>query len=377
MPAPALRRLLFPGFCILAFLLAGPAPAQLLSLPDGGVNLHSVAGRRVCVTDIGITWNAPGVKGREGKIWGTPVAPWGFEPLGFGSDMPSPWRAGANECTTISFSTDVTINGMALSAGTYAFFVALYPDSCTLIFNRNIREWGAYFYDPSLDVLRVKTVQEKDRSDMVERLVYTFGNQTPASLEVALEWERWRIPFTVAVDADKTTLASIQSQMSGAMGFDPPSLQAAAAWCLQHQVNEEEALHWINSAVNPGLGGVRTFTTLSTKAGLLDRLGRKAEGEQAMTEALAVATPVELHVYGRRLLAQGKTKEAMDIFEMNFKRNKGAWPTHVGLMRGYSATGDLKRALAEAKLALAQAPDEGNRKALEQAISQLTEGKPL
>ena len=58
--------------------------AQMLQLPDGGVNFNCKAGRRVGVTNIEINWNAPGVKGREGQIWGTSVVPNGFTVLGFG-----------------------------------------------------------------------------------------------------------------------------------------------------------------------------------------------------------------------------------------------------------------------------------------------------
>jgi hypothetical protein len=206
---------------ILLTVLCGlTVEAQMLQLPDGGVNHKSIAGRRVGVTDIEIHWSAPGVKGREGNIWGTSVAPYGFSVLGFGSYVASPWRAGANESTTISFSTDVTINGKPLPAGIYGFFIALYPDSCTLIFNRNTAGWGSYFYKSEMDVLRVPTRQQKDLKESNERLDYTFSNQTDRSVEVALEWEKWRIPFKVEVDLINTTLASIQSQLSGAMGVD-------------------------------------------------------------------------------------------------------------------------------------------------------------
>jgi len=351
--------------------------AQLIRIPNGDVNYKSKTGRRVGVTDIEIKWNSPGVKGREGKIWGTDVAPYGFEVLGFGSDVPSPWRAGADESTTISFSTDVTINGTALPAGEYGFFIAVYPDSCTLIFNQNTKGWGSYFYNSKLDVMRVGTKQQKDAPASVERLTYTFANQKPESVDVVLEWERWKIPFTVKVDLIKTTLVSIQTQLSGDMGFDPPSLEAAAAWCLQNNVNREQALHWINTAVDPSLGGVKTFRALSTKAGLLAKLNRNKEADSIMTAALENANAIEMHGYGRQLLNQGKTKEAMAIFEKNFARHKGAWPTQVGLMRGYSALGNYKKALEHAKLALAQAPDEGNKKALEAAVQKLSEGKPL
>lgn len=359
------------------FIFHSPVSAQLLRLPDGGVNYKCQAGRQVGVTDIYIHWNAPGVKGREGKIWGSNIAPFGFEVLGFGSEKPSPWRAGANESTTISFSTDVNINGQPLAAGTYGFFIALYPDSSTLIFNKNTKGWGSYFYDSTLDVLRVKAIQQKNQEESKERLEYTFNNQTANSVEVALEWEKWRIPFTVTTDLLQTTLASVRSQMSGAMGFDTRSLEAAAAWSLQNNINFEQALTWINSATNPSMGAVKSFSALSVKAGLLEKLNRAKEADSLMIVAMEIATPFDLHGYGRRLLAENKIKEAMKVFDRNFQKQKGAWPTHVGMMRGYSALGDLSNALKHAKLALPQAPDEGNRKALEQAIQTLTSGKAL
>ncbi len=360
-----------------AACLSNECKAQALRLPDGGVNLKSKAGRTVGVTDIEVNWNAPGVKGREGKIWGTDIAPFGFTVLGFGSEVASPWRAGANESTTLSFSTDVTINGRALAAGKYGFFIALYPDSCILIFNKNTEGWGSYFYNSSLDVLRVVTKQQKDRPERMERLAYTFSNHTAESVEIALEWEKWRIPFTVKVDLAQTTLHFIRTQMTGALGFDPPSLEAAADWCLQHQLNTEQALHWINTAVNPALGGIRSFRAVQIKAGLLTQLGKKAEADSLVKTAMENATAIELHGYGRQLLAQGKINEAMEVFQLNFNKNKGAWPTHAGLMRGYSAMGNFSKALEHAQKALAQAPDDQNRKSLEKAIKTLAEGKKL
>ncbi|NOS56220.1 MAG: DUF2911 domain-containing protein [Cyclobacteriaceae bacterium] len=350
---------------------------QQLQLPDDGVNLKRKTGTRVGMTDIEINWNAPAVRGREGAIWGTGIAPYGFTVLGFGSFVESPWRAGANESTTFSFSTDVTINGKPLAAGKYGFFIALYADSCTLVFNKNTAGWGSYFYKSEMDVARIGTRQQKDMKESKERLDFVFSNQTDRAVEVALEWERWRIPFRVETDLTKNTLASIRSQMSGALGFDPPSLEAAAAWCLRNNVNYEEALGWINVAVDPSMGGVKTFNALSTKAGLLGKLNKKEEAEQMMQEALLNANAMEMHVYGRQLLNEKKVKEAMAIFEKNYKKNKGIWPTNGGMMRGYSAMGDLKKALEHAKLALAQAPNPETKKLIEQAIKTLEAGKPL
>lgn len=350
--------------------------SQALRLPQNS-NFKCSAGRKIGVTDIEIRWNAPGVKGREGKIWGTDIAPFGYTVLGYGSNVESPWRAGADECTTLSVSTDVLINGKLLPAGKYALFMALSADSTTLIFNKNTAEWGSYFYDKNLDVMRVSTRQKKNQPSMQERLTYNFGNQTENSIEVSLDWERWSIPFKIEVDLKKTTLAYVQKEMSSELGFDPPSLEAAANWCVNNNVNLEQALNWINSATSPNLGGVNSFRALSTKAKILDKLGKKEDASVSMKLALENATAFELHGYGRQLLNEKKVSEAMVIFEKNYKKNNGSWPTNVGMMRGYSASGDLKKALEHAKMALTQAPDDLNKRTLETAIKTLEEGKAL
>ena len=361
---------------LLAALLPILLQAQALRIPQN-TNYPCSAGRKVGVTAIELHWNAPGVKGREGKIWGTDIAPFGYTVLGYGSTVESPWRAGADECTTISLSTDVTINGQSLAAGNYALFMLLSEDSTTLIFNKNTKAWGAYFYDNTQDVLRVVTRQKKDQPNMQERLDYAFANQTENSVDISLNWERWSIPFTVVVDLKKTILAHIRSEMTTELGFDPPSLEFAAMWCANNDVNLEEALNWINTATSPNMGGSNTFRALSSKAKILEKLGKKDAADAAMKLALDNGSAIELHQYGRQLLSQKKTAEALSVFEKNHTKHKGEWPTNAGMMRGYSAKGDYKKALEFAKLALSQAPDEVNKKSLEAAIKTLSDGKAL
>ena len=111
------------------------AQIPLTVLPSGGNKKASVS-ERVGLTDITIRYDRPGVKGREGKIWGQVVHA-GFINQGFGNSTAAPWRAGANENTTIEFSTDVKIEGQDLPAGKYGFFIAYDPNECTLIFSKN------------------------------------------------------------------------------------------------------------------------------------------------------------------------------------------------------------------------------------------------
>src|SRR5688572_13440459 len=77
---------------------------------QGGLNMPQSSqkagvSQRVGLTDISINYSSPLVKGRV--VWGELV------PFG------EVWRAGANENTTISFSTAVTVEGKNLAAGTY------------------------------------------------------------------------------------------------------------------------------------------------------------------------------------------------------------------------------------------------------------------
>jgi tetratricopeptide (TPR) repeat protein len=139
------------------------------------------------------------------------------------------------------------------------------------------------------------------------------------------------------------------------------------------------ALQWSENAVAlPGVGQAN-FSTLSTKAQILVKLSRTDEAKAVMATALELpgASSIEIHQYGRQLLAQGKKTEAMAVFLKNQKRFGDAWPVHVGLARGYPAMGDYKAALEHAQKALAQAPDALNRNNLAAAIEKLKQGKDM
>lgn len=350
--------------------------AQNLTLPAGGFNQKSGIWQRIGITDVKITWDAPGVKGREGQIFGTTVVHYGFQNLGFGTSQAAPWRAGANECTTFEVSTDVKIDGQLLPKGKYGFFIAVYPDSCTLLFSKNSQAWGSFFYDPADDALRVTVRQQKNLPGSREWLAYTFSDPTENSAVVALEWERWRIPFTVSVDLAGTVIASMRRELQSSTGFIGSNWQYAAQFCLQKETNLEEALTWANNAINPPLG-IESFSTLQLKAQILEKLKRTEESEKIMQAALDKATILEMHGYGRQLISQKKPAKALEVFLANFKKNGDTWPTHVGLARGYSAAGDLQKALEHAKIALPQAPDDLNRKSVEGMIKTLSSGKAL
>lgn len=65
---------------VIAFIIAAfyDVNSQALRLP-GNTNIVCLTGRKVGVTQIEIHYSAPGVKGREGKIYGTNIVPFGYE----------------------------------------------------------------------------------------------------------------------------------------------------------------------------------------------------------------------------------------------------------------------------------------------------------
>ena len=368
-----MKRLAF-GLLLTVFFTTSFAQITLTQLPSGG-NKKAMVAERVGLTDVTIHYDRPAVKGREGKIWGQ-LVPAGFVDPGFGNSKAAPWRAGANENTTIEFSNDVKIEGQPLKKGKYGFFIAFDPNECTLIFSNNASSWGSFYYNEKEDALRVK-VKPMVMNNSVEWLKYEFINQTENAATIALEWEKLMIPFRVETDYVNDQIASFQNELRSDRGFFWLAWEQAAQWCLQHNVNLEQALQWADSASGRSFGGETLFQPKATKAQILDKLGRSAEAAALMKEALPLASMQEMHAYGRSLLAQKKPKEAMEIFQMNYKKNPAQFTTLVGLTRGYSGNGDYKNALKYAEQALPLAPDNNNKNSVAAMIDKLKKGQDV
>lgn len=356
------------------FALTGTSVAQLTSLPDAG-NKRATVSEGIGITDVTIHYNRPHVKGREGHIWGQLVPP-GYVDQGFGTSKAAPWRAGANENTWIEFSTDVMIEGQPLPAGKYGFFVAYDPNECTLIFSKNHTSWGSFFYKPEEDALRVK-VKPVAADKSVEWLKYEFADQTPNSAVVQLQWEKLIIPFKVEVDVVATQLASFRKELRSDKGFTWEGWDQAAAFCAKHKTNLDEALAWTDQAVGPDFGGSQSFQAWSTKAMVLDSLGRSTEAAEVMKKALPYGSLNELYFYARGLTRAKKGKEAFDVFKLNYDKHPDEFLTNAGMARGYSAIGDYKKALPYAQKARTQATGTFNVNTMDTMVKKLQDGKDV
>jgi hypothetical protein len=358
-------------------LLAQPSLSQITSLtvlPNGGNKKASIS-EDIGITAVTIHYNRPGVKGREGKIYGTNVVPYGLNDLGFGTSTQAPWRAGANENTTFEFSTAVKIEGKELPAGKYGFFIVMNENDATIIFSNSSHSWGSFYYDAKDDALRIP-VKPVRLGQSVEWLTFDFEDQTDSSATIALSWEKIKIPFSVEVDYVKTQIESFRNELRYSQGLAPDAWAQAAQFCADHNTDLDEALKWAENAITGSVLGQKTFATYSAKAAVLEKLGRQSEADQVMKDALPLGDMLQIHLYGRQLIGKGNSAEALKIFQLNYGRHPNEFMPLVGLARGYSAAGDYKTALKYAKMALPLSGRPGGQRAVVEAmISKLEAGK--
>ncbi len=352
--------------CLSAVICSIISYAQLLEPANGG-SVKANVSERIGITDVTIHYGRPAVKGREGKIWGDLVYN-GFRNQGFGNGNDAPWRAGANENTTIEFSTDVQIEGLRLAAGKYGFFIAYGPDNCTLIFSSNSTSWGSYFYSDKEDVLRVK-VRPVVQSVSRERLTYEFSNETDSSATISLIWEKLAIPFTVSTRLQQLQLASFERELRGEKGFDPHALVQVAGYMEEHNVTLDKALDYINTASQ----SMPSFDVYMTKAKILEKMNKHHEADSIKQMAMEKGSAIEVHNYARGLLKEKKNQKALNVFEYNYKRYPNTFTTNMGMARGYAALNKNKEALKYAQAALPQSPDDVNKKVVQDLIKKMKE----
>jgi hypothetical protein len=356
--------------------LTGSVYAQL-DLPPSGGNPRATISEEVGITSITIKYSRPDVNKREGKIWGDGnVVTYGFSTQSFITNKnTSPWRAGANENTVITFEHDVKVEGQPLKAGTYSIFMAMGADNVILIFNTQTEAWGSFYYDEKYDALRV-IVKPVALDKSVEYLKYEFIEHKEKYCVIAMQWEKLSVPFKVEVDVDNIVLERLRNELNSRKGFVPALILTATQYCFNKNINLDEALVWSKRAID-GQGGQKTYITLRNLATAYEKLNRIPDADSTMNEALLIATANQYTAYGRTLVTQKRAEKAMEVFTASQKRYGDVYGVNNGLMSGYSAKSDFKKAVMYAEKALAQAPNEVAKKQMEGYILKLKDGKDI
>ena len=358
---------------ILAILFSATGSSQI-TLPADANKKASVS-EDIGITTVKVSYSRPQVKGREGKIWGSLVH-YGFADLHYGTSKAAPWRAGANENTTIEFSSEVSIEGKPLQAGKYGFFIAMGAEKATLVFSKFNTAWGSFYYDSTDDALRVEVPVQK-LNESVERLKYEFSDQTENSAVLSLQWEKAKVPFNISVDLHKVQIESFRKEFNSGMFYRFwQNMHAAADYCLVNNINLKEGLSWADRSVNTFFGEAN-FLTLSTYAGLMEKFDRKKEADSLMKKALPMATSLQLLMYGSNLNKMKKHQEAFKIFKINYDKSPKENYANLGMVMGHYFLGNKKEAIQSAENAKAITTDANWRNYFDSLISDMNAGKEV
>jgi hypothetical protein len=371
-------------FCtMIALLFYNFTTSAQLTLPPSGDNQLASVTQFMGPVGVTVQYSSPNVHGpngedRTGHIWGE-LVPYGMVNLQFGwstESNPSPWRGGSNMNTTITFTHDVLIEGKKLAKGIYGLHFIPTETTWTVIFSSNSTSWGSYFYKQEEDVLRVQVTPSK--TEYHEWLTYEFTDRQLEQSVLALQWEYLMVPIKITVENSTAIyLEQIRKELRSDIGFNYMAWVDAANYCVQQNTNLEEALTWVNYAIEEPFFGRKNFTSLSCKSAVLKAMGKTAAADSVMLIAInhPTASMMDIHYYARGLQAEKKLDAALKIFLINYEKFPESSVTNLGVARGYSAIGNYKKALEYAKQALQLQPDPQVKTTLENAIKLLEAGK--
>ena len=348
-----------------------------MTTPPSGNNQKSEVTQYLGLAKVTIAYSGPDVAGRE--IWGK-LVPYGMTNLNLlrsSEQNPSPWRAGANENTTISFSNDVEVEGKSLKAGTYGLHMIPGAEDWTVIFSTSTTAWGSFSYIPTEDALRV-TVKAVP-CEFNEFLTYEFTDRLQNGAAARLKWEKLSVPFKISVpNGDELYVKKLREEMVSQKGFAWQNAAAAAGFCATKKINLDEALGWVNAFINPPRN-LKYFQLYNTKGNVLAAMGKKEEVDAVMKEAITLsdATVNQITNYGRGLITQKREKDAMPVFETAMKRYPANAVALMGMARGWSANGDSKKALKFAQDAFKVETDAAAKTTIDGLIKKLEKGEAI
>src|SRR5437867_1430711 len=338
----------------LILLVAVSAAAQpALRLPEASP--AATVGQTIGITDISITYHRPAVNKR--KIFG------GLVPYGV------LWRAGANENTTISFSTPVKVEGQALPAGTYGLFMIPGQSQWTIVLSKFTGDWGTYNYDQSEDAARV-TVTPQPMTDNQERMAFTFDDLTNNSATASLRWEKLRVPVKIEVDVPATVRASIRNELRGGKHWNSDAYASAARFELRNG-DVDTAMQYADRALALG----QTTNSLRTKAAVLEKKGDTkgaAELRERAKQNYNEGETLNYAAYG--LIGDKKYDEAISFLTnwINTHPNsRETWRAYAILGEAYNAKGDKAKSREALDKAMAAAHDITERTEVQDSLNSI------
>ncbi len=220
------------GILILIILMISNISYAQLELPR--ISQKASVMQRIGLMDVTINYSRPNVKGRV--IWGE-LVPYN-----------KVWRTGADEATTISISEDVTLNGNKVVAGKYALFTIPGLDEWTIVINSVAKQWGAFNYDSTKDVIRFRIRPVENR--LFESLTIYFSDVTTNSAVINIVWEKIKVSFNIETDTHATVYRNIKTSLTEAKPDDWVVYAASANYAADNDIHIDEAFEWIDKSIS-------------------------------------------------------------------------------------------------------------------------------
>jgi len=242
--------------------------AQQIQMPQASPSSKII--QKVGLTDVTVDFSRPSTKGR--KIFGELV------PFG------QVWRTGANGATVLTFSTEVSISGTKVPAGSYALYSIPGKSTWTMILSKNTKLWGAIGYEAKDDLLRFTATPAKT-SRMYDSFEIGFSNLTDASADLSIKWEQTRVEFTIQTEVDPIVMTDIKKQVIDAKSTNPALLYQAANYYFTNNKDQNQAYTWIKQSTESD----QKYWTLHLQAKIELSLGKKTAALESATRSKKLA----------------------------------------------------------------------------------------
>ena len=249
--------------------------------------------QRVGLTDISIEYSRPGVRGRT--IFGDLV------PFG------KTWRTGANSNTKVTFSSDVSIDGQTLKAGSYGLYTVPNENSWEIMFYAESDNSGVPRDWDNTKVVAKTSVEVYSMPMNVETFTITFDDVSSTSAVIGLLWEKTYVGIKFEVPTDKLVSETIDAVMAASP--EAGDYYNAAIYYRQQDIDIKKANEWMEKAMSltekPAFWQLRQQSLIYAKMGETEKAIAVAEKSLELSKAAGNEAYVKMNTQS---LAEWKTE---------------------------------------------------------------------
>ena len=249
--------------------------------------------QRVGLTDISIEYSRPGVRGRT--IFGDLV------PFG------KTWRTGANSNTKVTFSSDVSIDGQTLKAGSYGLYTVPNENSWEIMFYAESDNSGVPRDWDNTKVVAKTSVEVYSMPMNVETFTITFDDVSGTSATLGILWEKTYVGIKLEVPTDKLVSETIDAVMAASP--EAGDYYNAAIYYRQQDLDIKKANEWMEKAMSltekPAFWQLRQQSLIYAKMGETEKAIAVAEKSLELSKEAGNEAYIKMNTQS---LAEWKTE---------------------------------------------------------------------